>query len=190
MRGNRLEEFLSSRIEEKGGCWIWKGKISPSGYGVLSPLAHRLIFSLLKGEIEDGLVLDHLCRNRSCCNPDHLEAVTSAVNVLRGEALPAQYAKRTHCKYGHPFDADNTYFYPSPNKKLGRLCKTCRNERKKRFYHKHKPPLKPRVLKTHCENGHEYTVENTYFWTAPNGQRLRYCIQCRKDNRQRTKLAK
>ena len=80
-----------------------------SGYGHISvngtmQLVHRLAYSMFV-PIPEGLVLDHLCRNRSCINPNHLEPVTVAENNLRGEGCMADYARRTHCPQGHAYEA-------------------------------------------------------------------------------------
>lgn len=77
------------------GCWAWKGAKTPTGYGVVSierraRKAHRYSYLHLVGPVPDGLVLDHLCRNRACVNPAHMEPVTQRTNVLRGNSPSAQ----------------------------------------------------------------------------------------------------
>lgn len=112
-------------------CRIWPGTTNRNGYGVLwlngqRHAAHRFIFELLRGPIADGLQLDHLCRNRQCVNPDHLEPVTNQVNVLRGTGPSAVNASRTHCVHGHVLDEMNTYLDGSR-----RRCRECTNRRQR-----------------------------------------------------------
>lgn len=109
-------------------CWIARGKTRPGRYGRfyingLTFDAHRVSYTLFKGKIPAGLQIDHLCRNRTCINPKHLEAVTSRVNTLRGNSLQAQNAKKTHCKYGHPFIQSN--LVKSQLKQGRRECLIC-----------------------------------------------------------------
>lgn len=80
-----------SYLKTSCGCWIWLGEENRNGYGRFKRrgkkiMAHKYYFQLFKGPIQRGLVLDHLCRNRACVNPEHLEPVTVQVNTLRGEA--------------------------------------------------------------------------------------------------------
>lgn len=102
-----------------GSCWQWTAGRSTGGYGKFGltrtdiRYTHRLVYEALVGSIPDGHEIDHLCRNRLCCNPSHLEAVTHDVNMLR--------SVRTHCKHGHPFDEANTYVGPSGR----RWCRAC-----------------------------------------------------------------
>lgn len=92
----------------KSGCWQWTGAGSGAGYGSIpksarrgTPLAHRAVYAILVGPIPTGLTLDHLCRNRRCVNPEHLEAVDVRTNVLRGVGRSAENARRTKCIRGH-----------------------------------------------------------------------------------------
>ena len=91
--GHSTAGFISGRKTEHG-CWVWLGAKMRNGYGQLVVggvhyAAHRYAYQELVGAIPAGLDLDHLCRNRACTNPDHLEPVTRSENLLRG-------LKRTH----------------------------------------------------------------------------------------------
>lgn len=140
-------------------CWLWQGSKSKAGYGTVSiskkiMYTHRVFFELLKGSIEKGLVIDHLCRNRSCCNPDHLESVTQKVNIQRGDTgiaggsvMGARNAARTHCKYGHEFNEDNTY-YTAANPKI-RYCKLCRKRNYNAWKQKQSTEMNGALLSDH-----------------------------------------
>lgn len=121
------------RVKKTDNCWVWDGYISKYGYGRVKvnykfKHVHRAVYEMLVSPIQDGLVLDHLCRNRACCNPSHLEPVTVKENILRGIGLASINSKKTCCKYGHPYDADNTYIL-----KNKRYCKICERAKTKRL---------------------------------------------------------
>ena len=108
---------LPTRIASKiavapSGCWEWTGARS-GGYGMVwmdgtTTVAHRVVYRLLCGPIAPGLQVDHLCRNRSCVNPDHLEAVTSSVNTHRSPIAPAAVnALKECCPSGHEYTFRN-----------------------------------------------------------------------------------
>lgn len=119
--------FMAKLDEGPGGCWVFTGYIKPNGYGQFYPrkavptLPHRWSYEYHNGPIPEGLVIDHLCRVRACCNPEHLEAVTQRANILRGDSLIAQRAVATACIHGHPFDEVNTYV----TTKGWRACREC-----------------------------------------------------------------
>ena len=119
--------------DREDGCWEWTGGMT-SGYGRFfvggqsrpkQVGAHRWAYQHLIGPIPDGLQLDHLCRNRACVNPAHLEPVSQRVNVLRGEGLSAKQARQTHCRHGHEFTPENTRMA----KGRKRHCRQCQHYR-------------------------------------------------------------
>jgi hypothetical protein len=119
--------------------------------------AHRVTYALVKGPIPAGLQLDHLCRNTSCVNPNHLEAVTTRENTMRSTGLSALNAKKTHCLRGHEFTPENTYVKRGDGARVCRQCAAERTRREGRW--QGNPHGKD---KTHCIHGHEFTPENTY----------------------------
>lgn len=120
----------SSKVEKSdSGCWAWIGATTRNGYGQVylkyeHILAHRLTWvAHHKRDVPEGLTLDHLCRNRACVNPAHLEPVPFRTNLLRGVSPVAVNARATHCKHGHELSPDNLVERYLPEK---RACKTCR----------------------------------------------------------------
>lgn len=149
------------------GCWLWQGALNSKGYGHSrladkKGLVHRISYEFYVGPVPSGLELDHLCRVRSCINPNHLEPVTHAENMRRGAFY---WTAKTHCIRGHEFIEENI------KRQSGRRhcipCRKLREEKKK----KNLPPV------THCYKGHEYTVENTFLH-----QKKRICRICKRAN--------
>lgn len=116
-------------VRRDGECWPWIGTRLPAGYGSYTrhgrPIyAHRYSWEVYHGRpIPDGLTIDHLCRHPWCVNPKHLEAVTMAVNLARGDSLSAQRSRQTHCRRGHPLSGENLYQW-----RTRRYCLTCRRD--------------------------------------------------------------
>ena len=119
----------------EAGCWEWKASKDRKGYGRFfnkkCVSATRFSYELYRGHIPVGAVTDHLCRNRSCVNPDHIDIVDNKTNVLRGNGLTAINSRKTHCQNGHLFDEDNTYFIKGTNY---RRCRKCVAEKARQFY--------------------------------------------------------
>ncbi|MDO4240762.1 HNH endonuclease signature motif containing protein [Micrococcus sp.] len=118
-------------------CWISDRARQPNGYTKLGYrgrtwLTHRLSWIVHRGGIPDGLVIDHLCRQRACVNPDHLEPVSTRTNLLRGEGFVAHQAQQQRCLRGHPLSGDN--LYRSPSRPDSRECLTCRREATRRSH--------------------------------------------------------
>lgn len=116
-----VPEGLWDRVAPTGFCWEWIGTRRKNGYGVIGIkgqqyMAHRVVYSALVRDPGD-LDLDHLCRNVSCVNPDHLDPVRSEVNSLRGFGALALNARKTHCVRGHEL--------PEPGTDGKRVCGVC-----------------------------------------------------------------
>ena len=111
------------------GCWIWTGATTSHGYGHLYVAAKhwsapRLAYTLFVGQIPPRMEIDHLCRNRLCVNPAHLEPVTTRTNLVRGSGWSGRNAQKTHCKHGHPFDEHNTRIRHRGHRRH-RYCREC-----------------------------------------------------------------
>ncbi len=128
-----MAQFLDPRLpdrfwskcmpEPNSGCWLWiAGFVADTGYGKFwidgkTERAHRVSYRALTGAIPTDRIIDHVCRERSCVNPDHLDIVTHYENQHRSPLTPAG---RTHCPGGHPYTGDNLGFCNGE-----RVCKAC-----------------------------------------------------------------
>lgn len=169
---NATLQRILSRLQPipECGCWIWEGGLDPDGYAIgwadgKSVRVHRYVYKQLKGPIPQGLMPDHLCRVRCCCNPDHLELVTNRVNLHRGVGVNPINSAKTHCPAGHEYTPDNTYV-TSDGK---RMCKTCHRETTRRNKSKRTEEAKARYAARYRK------------WWAENRDRLN------ENNRQRRK---
>lgn len=120
------------------GCWQWTGYICSDGYGGMKRSgklvrAHRLSYEAFKGPIPSGLSIDHLCRNKLCVNPEHLEAVSIRENTLRGIGPSAENARKMFCINGHILIGDNVTMRPRKKGIPYRRCKTCHREGNARY---------------------------------------------------------
>jgi len=120
---------MSKVIIDANGCWVWHGSRMRNGYGQISVggkriATHKYVYLAKRGPYDQALDLDHLCRNRACCNPDHLEPVTRSENLRRGNVgtwAKAVNGSKTHCPKGHPLSGENLYIHPTGR----RCCRKC-----------------------------------------------------------------
>lgn len=115
-------------------CWEWTGATTGRGFGAIlhdgtMMQAHRVVYLDRVGPIPEGLTLDHLCRNKACVNPHHMEPVSIRENILRSTSPSAVNARKTHCPQGHAYDDENTYRDP-----IGRrFCRACMRAHQRRY---------------------------------------------------------
>jgi hypothetical protein len=130
-----LADRFLAKVGQSEGCWEWQGFVDKAGYGRIriggreAPVgyAHRVSYEMHVGPIPEGLHIDHLCRNRRCCNPWHLEPVTPGENSLRGMAPTVVWGRTDTCKRGHSL-TEHAYLRPNGT----RTCRLCRRIREAR----------------------------------------------------------
>jgi len=159
---NLVERFLA-KIEFNGkkACWRWRGAASKGGYGSFgrNPTwkAHRLAYTIFIGPIPKGLTLDHLCRNRTCVNPLHLEPVTQRENCLRGISPWARNARKTKCNKGHALSGKNLHLEGK-----SRRCRACRLAAQRRC-----------IARYSAAKYERYLIKRRAAWRAWNKRRKR-----------------
>jgi hypothetical protein len=130
-------------IDEFSQCWVWNGTVGSKGYGICNInrktiLAHRFVYEYCRGPIHDELTIDHVkawgCVHKNCLNPNHMELVTRGENVMRGNGVCAQNARKTHCKHGHLLSGDNLIMRLGG----GRDCRECVNAKARRYQQRRK----------------------------------------------------
>ncbi len=168
-RANDADEMLAKYVTKTESCWIWTGKIH-KGYGLISikdrtHYMHRVSYEKARGPIPDGMDLDHLCRNRACVNPDHLEPVTHAENMRRRVISPVFGVMRTHCRLGHAFVIKTV-----ASGGLKNYCPSC--HRIASLKHERSRGSIARGTLTHCHLGHALETRR-----RGNGV-CRYCRTC------------
>jgi hypothetical protein len=172
-----LEDRFWQKVDKTDKCWEWTGALTGYGYGTVSRvidgkrrqlMAHRMAYEIAVGPIPEGLTIDHLCRNKKCVRPDHLEPVTITDNVLRAIVQPL------YCPKGHRYEDRR-------NTRGDRVCAVCIQLKNRRYYAVESERL-GRVPhnrnKTHCIRGHDLSGPDVRI--DRNGRR-----QCRACERER-----
>ena len=128
VKATPVDKRIERHIDKVGDCWLWNGCKTLGGYGIIRTddrkfLVHRVYYEAVVGPIPQGLEIDHVCRNRACVRPLHLEPVTRLENIRRMIAAVGSYqSRKTHCPKGHEYTEENTYRRPGLNYRTCRAC--------------------------------------------------------------------
>lgn len=173
-----LEARFWAKVHKTDGCWLWQAYVKSNGYGALGrgrrgkgmALAHRMAWELTNGPIPEGMTIDHLCKNRRCVNPAHLEVVSRGENTLRSSGPSAVNATKTHCIRGHSLEGARI------TAEGFRDCRECnkleqRERRRKSAADEGRAINRPNSEKTVCKHGH--SLADAY---VSKGHR--YCRTC------------
>jgi len=136
----RFLKFIDTQSEDE--CWNWKGSRNIDGYGIFSVqihkkkmklYAHRVAVKVFRGALNLDLVVDHTCRNKACCNPNHLREVSVRINnTENSNSFSAINTRKTHCARGHEYSDENTVYRETGRTR--RICRICRKEDNQRHY--------------------------------------------------------
>jgi hypothetical protein len=156
-----VEERFWAKVDKAGPlavplaepCWLWMAS-TRYGYGQFAigdgriPAAYRVAYEWANGPTPPGSHLDHLCRNRLCVNPSHLQPVSCGENILRGVGPSAKNLRKTHCVRGHEFTPENTRILRRFSRKgrVSRVCKRCDSLRSVKWAKTHRAQVNAAVL--------------------------------------------
>ena len=124
-------QSVLGKVDFQDGCWEWQGHITRFGYGTYGKqnyMVHRVIYEMLVDKLGPEDSIDHLCQNKRCVNPEHMEVVDLIENVMRNDSFYSINHRKTECINGHEFDESNTYIHPTRG---NRHCKKCQVTRRK-----------------------------------------------------------